>query len=125
MTPEEEAIALRELAECFGVGRFEEMPTPRLEEITLGLPRVTPAASLNSICSTELYDRVAYTYGKAYPDYARALNGDYGEAPDVVAYPRNGPEVAAVLDWAAGKASCSDALRRWVECCGWCGAARR
>ena len=103
MTPEEEAFVLRKLAERFGIERFEEMPTPRLEEITLGLPRVTPPASLNSICSTELYDRVAHTYGKAYPDYARALNGDYGPAPDVVAYPRNDAEVAAVLDWAAGK----------------------
>lgn len=102
MTAEEEAFTLRKLTECFGIGRFEEMPTPRLEEITLGLPRVIPPASLNSICSTELYDRVAHTYGKVYPDYARALNGDYGQAPDVVAYPRNEAEVAAVLDWAAG-----------------------
>jgi FAD/FMN-containing dehydrogenases len=83
--------------------RFEDMPTPRLEEINLGVPRVTPPASLASICSTELYDRVVHTYGKAYPDYVRGLNGDYAQAPDVVAYPRSDAEVAAVLDWAGGK----------------------
>ena len=40
------------------------------------------------------------TYGKSFPDYARGLVGDDGNAPDVVAYPRNEEEVAAVLDWA-------------------------
>ena len=30
------------------------------------------------------------------------MPGDYASAPDVVAYPRNEAEVAAVLDWAGG-----------------------
>jgi alkyldihydroxyacetonephosphate synthase len=68
MSPEEEAFALQWLRKRFGIERFEGMPTPRLEEINLGVPRVTPPASLASICSTELYDRVVHTYGKAYPD---------------------------------------------------------
>jgi alkyldihydroxyacetonephosphate synthase len=103
MTPEEEAFALQRLGKRFGMERFQDVPTPRLEEINLGVPRVTPPASLASICSTELYDRVVHTYGKAYPDYVRGLNGDYAPAPDVVAYPRSDAEVAAVLDWADGK----------------------
>jgi alkyldihydroxyacetonephosphate synthase len=36
----------------------------------------------------------------------RGLVGDYSNAPDVVAYPRNEEEVAAVLDW-AGEAQAS------------------
>jgi len=32
------------------------------------------------------YDRVAHAYGKSYPDYVRAMLGDYDSAPDVVAY---------------------------------------
>jgi alkyldihydroxyacetonephosphate synthase len=103
MTPEEEAFALQRLGKRFGMERFQDVPTPRLEEINLGVSRVTPPASLASICSTELYDRVVHTYGKAYPDYVRGLNGDYAPAPDVVAYPRSDAEVAAVLDWADGK----------------------
>src|SRR5439155_12907762 len=57
-------------------------------------------AALASIASTERYDRVAHTYGKSYPDYVRGLLGDYAAAPDVVVYPRNERDVAAVLDWA-------------------------
>jgi len=103
MTPEEAAFELQRLGKRLGVERFDETAAPRLEEIKLGAPRVKPPASLASICSTELYDRVVHTYGKAYPDYVRGLNGDYAHAPDVVAYPRSDAEVAAVLDWAGGK----------------------
>jgi alkyldihydroxyacetonephosphate synthase len=103
MTPEEEAFEFRRLGERFGIERFDEIPAPRLEEVKLSTPRVTPPASLAPICSTELYDRVVHTYGKAYPDYVRALHGDFAPAPDVVAYPRNEAEVAAVLDWAGEK----------------------
>jgi alkyldihydroxyacetonephosphate synthase len=100
LTPEEEAFEFRRLGERFGIERFDGVPPPRLEAIKLDAPRVAPPASLASICSIELYDRVAHTYGKAYPDYVRALHGDFAPAPDVVAYPRNEAEVAALLDWA-------------------------
>src|SRR4029078_12746320 len=36
---------------------------------------------------------------KSYPDYVRAMLGDYDCAPDVVAYPRNEAEISAVMDW--------------------------
>src|SRR5262249_6871364 len=65
-------------------------------------PRLLPPASLAGICTSDLYDRAAHTYGKSYPDYVRGLLGDYASAPDVVAYPRNESEVAALLDWAGG-----------------------
>ena len=102
MTPEEEAFELRRLGERFGIERFDGMPAPRLEEIKLRVPRVAPPPSLAPICSMELYDRAVHTYGKAYPDYVRALHGDFAQAPDVVAYPRTEAEVAALLDWAGG-----------------------
>jgi alkyldihydroxyacetonephosphate synthase len=112
MAPEEEAFALQRLGKRFGMERFEDMPPPRLEEINLGAPRITPPASLASICSTELYDRVVHTYGKAYPDYVRGLNGDCAPAPYVVAYPRSDAEVAAILDWAGAKQAAVTPLRR-------------
>jgi alkyldihydroxyacetonephosphate synthase len=61
---------------------------------------VVPPASLGPFCTTEHYDRAAHTYGKSYPDYVRAMLGDYDCAPDVVAYPRNEAEISAVMDWA-------------------------
>ena len=45
---------------------------------------------------------LAHTYGKSFSDYARGLAGQYDNAPDFVAYPRNEAEVADVIDWAGG-----------------------
>ena len=60
-----------------------------------------PPASL-PFATSDHYDRAAHTYGKSYPELARGIARDYANAPDVVAYPRNEAEVAAVLDWAGG-----------------------
>jgi alkyldihydroxyacetonephosphate synthase len=103
MTLEEEAFEFRRLGKRFGIERFVETPAPRLKDIKLAIPRLTPPPSLAPICSMELYDRVVHSYGKAYPDYVRSLQGDFAQAPDVVAYPRNDAEVAALLDWAGEK----------------------
>jgi alkyldihydroxyacetonephosphate synthase len=103
MTAEEEDFAFRRLAERFGVERSDGLPAPRLEDIALRAPRIAPPASLAAICSTETYDRAAHSYGKAYPDYVRALQGDFSPAPDVVAYPRDEADIAALLDWAGAK----------------------
>ena len=103
-TPEEEAFARERFVQRFGAPR-EEVAPPRLDDITLAPPRLAPPASLAAICSSERYDRAAHTYGKSYPDYVRGLAGDYVSAPDVVAYPRDENEVAAVLDWAGSAAA--------------------
>jgi alkyldihydroxyacetonephosphate synthase len=101
LTPAEEAFVLQRIEQRFGPPANGEVKPPRLEDINLETPRLDPPASL-AFCSTALYDRAAHTYGKSFPDYARGLVGNYGSAPDIVAYPRNEGEVAAVLDWAGG-----------------------
>src|SRR5205085_1637325 len=100
ISPEEEAFVWARIRERFPSEQSEEVKPPRLGEINLDPPRVKPPASFGAIASTERYDRAAHTYGKSYPDYVRGLLGDYAAAPDVVVYPRNEREVAAVLDWA-------------------------
>src|SRR6266496_5486625 len=100
ITPEEEAFVWARIKERFRIDEFAEVKPPRLDEIELHPPRVKPPASLAPIASTERYDRAAHTYGKSYPDYVRGLLGDYAAAPDIVVYPRNERDVAAVLDWA-------------------------
>ena len=62
---------------------------------------VTPASL--PFATSDHYDRAAHTYGKSYPELARGLARDYASAPDVVAYPRNEADVAAVLDWAGAE----------------------
>jgi alkyldihydroxyacetonephosphate synthase len=102
MNAAEEAAALDRYRRLFGGDDFAEAAPPPLAEIELRPPRLAPPASLAACCSCAPYDRLAHTYGKSFADYARGLVGDYGAAPDVVAYPRNEGEVAAVIDWAGG-----------------------
>jgi alkyldihydroxyacetonephosphate synthase len=100
MTPEEEIFALDRYRRLFEVDSFEETEPPSLSQIQLRPPRLTPPAALAPLCSSGVYDRIAHTYGKSFSDYARALVGLYDPAPDVVAYPRDEAETAAVVDWA-------------------------
>jgi alkyldihydroxyacetonephosphate synthase len=100
MSEEERAFVLGRYREKFGRPSFDARSPPRLEDIALAPPRVAPPPSLANFCSSERYDRVAHTYGKSYTDYVRGMLGDYACAPDVVAYPRDEADIAAIMDWA-------------------------
>jgi alkyldihydroxyacetonephosphate synthase len=100
MTAEERAFVLGRYRAKFARDDFDTIAVPRLEDIVLRAPRIAPPASLAACCTTDHYDRAAHAYGKSYPDYARAMLGDYSPAPDVVAYPRSEADVTAVMDWA-------------------------
>jgi len=102
MTDAEAAAALARYRGLFDVEHFHQVTPPSLSEIELRPPSLSPPAALAACCSTGTYDRVAHTYGKSFSDYARGLLGRYDNAPDVVAYPRNETEAAAILDWAGG-----------------------
>ncbi len=101
LTADETAFVLGRIEARFGPAAENEVKPPRLEDIKLEPPRLKPPASL-PFCTTAHYDRAAHTHGKSFPEYVRGLLGDYSKAPDVVAYPRNEADVAAVLDWAGG-----------------------
>src|SRR5262245_19976554 len=99
LSADEEAFVLARAEARFGAPLTVGASAPRLEEIALAPPRVAAPVAL-PFCTSAHYDRAAHTYGKSYPELARGLARDYASAPDVVAYPRNEGEVAAVLDWA-------------------------
>src|ERR1700722_6540521 len=100
LSPAERACVLGRYHQKFGRESFDTVAVPRLEDLSLPAPRVTPPASLAAFCTSERYDRAAHSYGKSYLDYVRAMLGEYDCAPDVVAYPRNEADIAAVTDWA-------------------------
>lgn len=100
LTPQEQAFVLGLYRARFNRDALDIITVPRLEDLSLRPPRISPPASLAAFCTSERYDRVAHTYGKSYADYVRAMLGDYDCAPDVVAYPRNETEISAVMDWA-------------------------
>jgi alkyldihydroxyacetonephosphate synthase len=99
LTPDEEAFVIARAERRFGTALTQNATPPELDEITLEAPRVRPPTSL-MCCSSDHYDPVAHTYGKSYPELTRGLARDYTNAPDVVAYPSDESEIAAVLDWA-------------------------
>jgi alkyldihydroxyacetonephosphate synthase len=106
MTAEEQAFVLDRYRAKFARDAFETIAVPRLVDLALRAPRVSLPASLAAFCTSERYDRAAHAYGKSFPDYVRAMLGDYDSAPDIVAYPRNEAEISAVMDW-AGSVSAS------------------
>ncbi len=99
-TPEQRAGIARTLGARFG-SVLEPIPAPRIEEIALRAPRVTPPPALAPIAIADPRERAAHTYGKAYRDVVRALRRDFAPAPDCVLYPRSEREVADALDWCA------------------------
>src|SRR3954451_20863824 len=73
----------------------------RLEDVELPPPRLEPPASLAAICSSDPYERVTHSYGKAYRDIVRAFRGRIDNPPDVVARTRDESDVERLLDWCA------------------------
>ena len=98
----EEAFVLGRYSELFAVDGFVEVSPPVLADIALRAPRVAPPESLAAICTSDHYERAAHTFGKSFPDTVRGILGDYNDAPDLVAIPRDEADVSAVLDWAGG-----------------------
>jgi alkyldihydroxyacetonephosphate synthase len=101
-TSAEADFILARARERFGVPAFDEVAPPDLAAVKLRPPRLAPPPALAALCSSEIYDRAAHTHGKSFLETVRGLAGDYTDAPDIVAYPRNEADVAALLDWAGG-----------------------
>ncbi|HYC21894.1 MAG TPA: FAD-linked oxidase C-terminal domain-containing protein [Candidatus Bathyarchaeia archaeon] len=97
--PEQRARIAELLRARFAVELPEPLEPPRIEQIALSPPRIAPPAALAGFCSTATADRAAHAYGKSFRDVVRALRRDYGNPPDVVAFPADEGEVAQILDW--------------------------
>src|SRR5437870_6986944 len=102
-SPEQQRAIAHVLAARFGLGEVTITPPPRLEELRLPAPRLTPPATLATPCSTAPLDRAGHTYGKSFRDVVRALRRDFAHPPDLVAFPRSEDDVRAVLDWAVSE----------------------
>jgi alkyldihydroxyacetonephosphate synthase len=100
-SPEQQEGIRKTLAARLGAGELELAPEPRLADLSLPEPRITPPKSLAKVLSRDPADRAGHTYGKSYRDVIRALRGDFRSPPDWVAFPRSEAEVASLLDWCA------------------------
>lgn len=97
------ATQLREAAEGirhrFGFGGEVERPVP-LEAVELRAPRLKRPEALGDLFSDGRYERVSHALGKAYRDVVRGFYGKFENPPDLVAFPGDESEIAAVLGWA-------------------------
>jgi alkyldihydroxyacetonephosphate synthase len=80
-----------------GVTELTELAIPRLEDVRLPEPRFAAPSSLVAVLSQDRYERAAHTYGKAFRDIVRGLEGDFTSAPDAVALPKDEEELRRVL----------------------------
>ena len=83
----------------FGVESFAVTPPPALGDIAIGEPRIRPCAALAHLCRDDRYERALHAFGRSFLDSARMFNGDFTEAPDIVAYPESEEDVAALIAW--------------------------
>jgi alkyldihydroxyacetonephosphate synthase len=89
-------------AERFGADDFDDPAPPREDEFDLAKPRLAPPTALQGNCTSDPHERLVHAYGKSFADAARVFALQVPPAPDVIAYPANEADVAAVLDWADG-----------------------
>jgi alkyldihydroxyacetonephosphate synthase len=85
----------------FGTAPAAQRPVPSLDALRMNAPTLAVPAALAAFVTDARYDRAVHTYGKAFRDVVRALDGDFTPAPDLVAYPRDEQDIVALLDWAA------------------------
>ncbi len=93
---EREALKLM-MGARLGVADLAELAAPRLEDLRLPEPRFTAPSSLAAILAQDRYERAAHTYGKAFRDVVRGLEGDFTAAPDAVALPKDEEDLRRVL----------------------------
>ncbi|WP_405977055.1 FAD-binding oxidoreductase [Streptomyces sp. NBC_00158] len=99
-------------AECAAMGALlpgtlaRPLPVPDVRDLVrdlrVGAPAVEPPPALAHLVTADPADRAAHAMGKAYRDVARALRGQPGRIPDLVARPGDEQDVADLLDWAGG-----------------------
>lgn len=103
LSAEEEKSIEKRIMQTFNLEEVSTIPIPKAEEINLIKPRVAIPKNLNKILTDNLMERLNHSYGKSFPDTARALLKEFPSPPDLVAFPHNEEDLLSVLDWANSK----------------------
>jgi alkyldihydroxyacetonephosphate synthase len=94
---------LDQLAETFaarfGLVDVRIQEPPRVEDLDLPKPRLSPPSSLAGLFTDDRYERAAHSYGRSFRDIVRAIRRDYSHPPDLVAFPRDEREIVSILEW--------------------------
>ena len=98
LTPTEEQAIANRILKHFGTSAA--LSIPEADDIDLIEPRVFPPSTLESIVTHDHLERLNHSYGKSFPDLARALLRRFPNPPDLVAFPESRKDVVRILDWA-------------------------
>lgn len=85
----------------FGLEKGDILPLPRLEDISISDPLIRLPADIAKYCTDDKYDRLSHTYGKAFRDISRGLNGQWSNPPDFVAFPKSEADIKGLLSYAS------------------------
>jgi alkyldihydroxyacetonephosphate synthase len=86
------------LSHFLGVPEFTRAARPTIETVVLRRPRVEKPPALAALLSDATFDRAAHAYGRSYRDLIRTTRGDFGNPPDLVAFPRTEEDLVRVLE---------------------------
>src|SRR6266496_6612930 len=86
-------------AKRLGVSEFDVTAPPTAEEISLRPSRVSTPRTLEEVCTTDHYERLAHCYGQSFPESVRIFQRDFSNPPDVVALPRTEQDIVDIFDW--------------------------
>jgi len=96
------AMLAHRLEQTLGLGGLTERAPRPIEAIALTPPRIAAPEGLAEVVTADRRERLVHTYGRAFPDLARGLAGDFTRAPDLVAFPRDEGDIERILAWAGG-----------------------
>ena len=98
LNPDEIQNLLKSLAE-FDITGSEKGQFPTIDSISLDMNRLNLPKSLENICTTDKYERILHTFGQSQPDSLRTFLGDFKNAPDIIAYPKNERDITNLFEW--------------------------
>jgi alkyldihydroxyacetonephosphate synthase len=101
LSADERELVVSRFRNRFG-GDFALRDAPAEDAIDLHPPRIDVPQALAAFCTAAKRERLVHTYGRSYLDYVRGFDGDFTNAPDLVAHARSEADIAAVYDHAAG-----------------------
>lgn len=93
----ERQILAQSAAALLGVSPPPALPLPRLVDVKLPPPAVSPPADVVGLARWDLRERVLHSYGKSFPDQLRAFTLCFPTPPDFVLYPRDEDDIATCL----------------------------
>ena len=100
LTDEEDKNIEQRILNNFSLSEVETIPIPKAKDIELQKSKISSPSSLKNLLSSDHLERLNHSYGKSFPDLARAMLGLFPNPPDLIAFPNNQDDIVSILDWA-------------------------